>query len=306
VIEIDRLIRSVEEMKTSLRSFQKYVPADLVRDLLQKGIEARLGGQRAMLTISFSDIAGFTSIAETLPPEALVDQLGEYLNALSGSVHRHQGTVDKYIGDALMAFWGAPEPNPDHALDACRTALDYQRELAVLCRRWRERGQPEFHARTGVHTGDVVVGNIGSDARLNYTVIGDPVNLASRLEGLNKLYGTSILITDDTHRLVSGELLARPVDRVQVKGRAGGILIFELLGAKADQTGPLRNRVETTVKALNLYFRRDFSQAQALYRELMESDPDDALASVMAARCADYLVNPPSADWDGIYAVRTK
>ena len=200
VEEVDRLAVATEEMKTGLRSFRKYVPADLVRYLLKSGREAELGGERRALTMFFCDIADFTTISERLSPEMLVTHLGEYLQALSGQVLATGGTVDKYIGDAIMAFWGAPMPNARHALAACTAAVRCQQILARLRPSWEAAGKPPFRARIGLHTGEVVVGNIGSVERLNYTVIGDAVNLASRLEGLNKYYGTAVMISETTYR----------------------------------------------------------------------------------------------------------
>jgi adenylate cyclase len=187
ILEVDQLQRALEDMKTSLRSFRKYVPADLVAMLMASGQEAALGGERRPLTIYFSDIANFTTISESMDPENLVDHLGDYLQVLSDQILTTGGTVDKYIGDAIMAFWGAPVELPDHALAACTAAVRNQKILLELRARWTREGKPPFQARIGINTGEVVVGNIGSAQRLNYTVIGDEVNLASRLEGLNKL-----------------------------------------------------------------------------------------------------------------------
>ncbi len=304
--EVARLLGAVEEMKTSLRSFQKYVPAELVRELLREGIEARLGGHKRTLTISFTDIAGFTGLAEKLPPEALVDHLGEYLGALSECVHAHRGTVDKYIGDALMAFWGAPETNPNHALDACLAALEQQRVLGGLQQRWRRAGKPEFTTRTGIHTGEVIVGNIGSETRLNYTVIGDPVNLASRLESLGKIYRARILITEDTWTQVRDRISARPVDRVQVKGKAAGKRIFELLGTRETEAAGTRQTIELTNRALGLYFAGDFAAARELYEELRRHSPNDGVAAVMSERCRNYLLSPPGPDWNGVHVFHEK
>jgi adenylate cyclase len=232
VAEVDRLAKATEEMKTGLRSFQKYVPADLVRFVLAAGQEARLSAETRRATIFFCDIVDFTAIAERMTPVELVQHLGEYMQALSAEVVAACGTVDKYIGDAIMAFWGAPATDPDHAALACRAAVGCQQRLEKLRAQWREAGKPLFEARIGIHTGEVVVGNIGSEARLNYTVIGDAVNLASRLEGLNKHYGTRILITESTFREAQDEIIARPVDYVSVKGKTERVLVYELLGLK--------------------------------------------------------------------------
>ncbi len=288
--EINRLLRSVEGMKTNLRSFQKYVPSDLVRELVQSGTEARLGGHRDVLTIAFSDIANFTPIAESLPPEALLAQLGEYLGALSQSILRHRGTVDKYLGDGIIAFWGAPRPNPAHALDACTAALEQQCLLRDMNALWRAAGKPQFHTRIGIHTGEVIVGNVGSADRMDYTVIGDAVNLASRLEGLNKLYGTRILITADTWAPARERIAARPVDLVQVKGKTQGTLVYELLGLAADLDDALRHRITDTTTAFDLYQRGDFAGAAAVYGRLLQAQPEDSVARILRRRCEERSI----------------
>jgi adenylate cyclase len=193
--EVAQLASSMSDMKSSLRSFQKFVPIDVVREIVITATEARLGGKPALLTMFFSDIADFTAIAESMKPEEVVAHVGEYLGEMSEVILAGQGTVDKFIGDGIMAFWGAPKDNASHATDACRTALQCQQRLAELRIRWRIAGKPELRARIGLHTGPVIVGNIGSEKRLNYTAIGDSVNLTSRIEGLNKFYGTEILIS---------------------------------------------------------------------------------------------------------------
>ncbi|MBN8249784.1 MAG: adenylate/guanylate cyclase domain-containing protein, partial [Verrucomicrobia bacterium] len=189
VREVRELEQALTDARLSLRSFRKYVPADVVRLLMESGDEARLGGRTARLTLLFSDISNFTPIAETTEPQRLVEQLGEYLAAVSAAIHAHRGVVDKFIGDGVMAFWGAPQPDPHQALAAARAALEIQQRLDRLNARWAAEGRPVFPTRIGLHSGDAVVGNIGSEDRLNYTAIGDPVNLASRLESLNRLFG---------------------------------------------------------------------------------------------------------------------
>ena len=239
VKEVDRLAIAVEETKASLRSFRKYVPADLIRIVLATREEAGLGGERRTMTISFCDLADFTTLSEQLSPEDLLRQLGGYFSPLSSQILASGGTVDKYIGDAIMAFWGAPAPNPNHAIAACTAALRNQATLAGLRTRWAAQGLPRLHARIGIHTGEVIVGNIGCLTRLNYTVVGDPVNVASRLEGLGKHYGTSILIGEPTYQEARSSVIARPVDWVSVKGKTQGLKVFELLALKEEATPEL-------------------------------------------------------------------
>jgi len=306
IIEIEALTRAMEEMKRGLRSFRKYVPADLVRDLLASGEEAKVGGKRVQLTIHFSDIAGFTSIAETLPPEQLMASLGEYLEEMTASIVGSRGTVDKYIGDAVMAFWGAPRPDRSHAFHACEAVLANLARLDTLNARWEAEGRPRLEARTALHTGDVVVGNVGSGARLNYTVIGDAVNLASRLEGLNKLYGTRVLISQTTWKLVRDRMVGRPVDRVSVKGKAESIDIYELMGKAGETTAAEREAARRHTEAFELYLTRKWSDAATRLRAILGARPDDTPAKILLERCERWIAAPPGDDWDGVERMTSK
>jgi adenylate cyclase len=306
VLEVDRLASATEEMKAGLRSFQKYVPSDLVRSLLASGQEARLGGERRTVTIHFSDIANFTTIAEGLAPEKVVEHLGEYLGALSEPIAATGGTVDKYIGDAIMAFWGAPGWNPQHARAACTAAVRNQEKLAELRQRWKAEGKPLFFTRIGINTGEVLVGNIGSDARFNYTVIGDAVNLASRLEGLNKHYGTEILITETTYQQAQPDVVARPIDWVSVKGRAEAVLVYELLGLKGRVDRVAEDLAELSEKALAAYRARDWARAVGLFEQVLQLRAGDGPAQLLIARCQGYQAAPPGGDWNGVHHMDSK
>ncbi len=306
ILEVDRLADATEAMKTSLRSFRKYVPADLVARLMRSGQEAVLGGERRRLTIYFSDIAGFTSISEAMEPEALVEHLGEYLQALSEQVLASGGTVDKYIGDAIMAFWGAPQEMPENALAACRAAVRNQQVLARLRDKWKQEGKPLFFARIGINTGEVVVGNIGSAARLNYTVIGDAVNLASRLEGLNKYYGTATMISEMTYEEAKDDIVARPLDWVTVKGKTRGVLVYELLGLKGETDASLVELAETFGQALQAYWRQEWDGAMRGFEQVLARWPDDAPAKEMLHRCRQYRESPPGPGWDGVHRMESK
>jgi adenylate cyclase len=286
ILEIRELAEAMAKMKVNLRSFQKYVPADLVGDLVRSGQEAALGGHMQTVTIFFSDITNFTGAAEKLEPERLVDHLAEYLDAVSTGIALEHGTVDKFIGDAVMAFWNAPHPKPDHAAAACRAALKNQRMLDMLGPRWQAGGKPAFATRIGIHTGPVVVGNIGSEHRMNYTVIGDSVNLASRLEELNKTYGTRILISESTRDAAGGAILARPVDSVNVKGKTDFVKVYELICEGGTESARQKEQALLTERAFEFYLRNDRARAATLYRELVQGWPDDPVAAVMLARCS--------------------
>jgi adenylate cyclase len=306
LMEVDQLGRATEQMKTSLRSFGRYVPTDLVRQLLASGTEAQLGGSTRVLTIFFCDLANFTGISEMLTPQQLVEQLGEYFRAFTEEVTASGGTVDKFIGDAVMAFWGAPLENPDHAAAACRCALACQNRLAELRKAWKDQGKPLLFARIGINTGPVVVGNIGSDTRLNYTVIGDAVNVASRLEGLNKFYGTSICISDETRRAAGDTVVARPIDRVSVKGKAAPVLAYELLGLVTKTSTDEQRLVEIHGRGLEFYRRREWTAAIAEFEEVLHTRPGDGPATEMLRRCRIFEREPPAADWDGVNHMDSK
>jgi adenylate cyclase len=306
ILEVDQLQRALEDMKTSLRSFRKYVPADLVAMLMASGKEAVLGGERRPLTIYFSDVANFTTISESMDPEELVDHLGEYLQVLSDQILMTGGTVDKYIGDAIMALWGAPVEMPDHALAACTAAVRNQKILLELRERWTSEGKPPFHARIGINTGEVVVGNIGSAKRLNYTVIGDAVNLASRLEGLNKYYGTQILISEATYEEAKAGIVARPLDWVSVKGKNTAVLVYELLGLKGETSPEQEEMAEKFAQALHAYHRQEWTEALLGFEALLERWPEDAPAREMKRRCEAYREQAPGASWDGVHHVESK
>ncbi|HEV3116931.1 MAG TPA: adenylate/guanylate cyclase domain-containing protein, partial [Gemmataceae bacterium] len=306
VREVDRLAQAFEEMKTGLRSFQKYVPADLVRSLLASNREAGLGGERRQVTISFCDIADFTTTAERMTPEDLVEHLRVYLSALSQEIHETGGTVDKYIGDAIMAFWGAPVVNPLHALAACTGAIRCQARLRSLRPLWQAQGKPPFFCRIGVNTGEAVIGNIGSEARLNYTVIGDAVNLASRLEGSNKTYHTEMIISESTYQEAGPAIVARPLDWVLVKGKSEPVLIYELLGLREEVEAGCVEAAALCGQALAAYRRQDWSAAIVLFEQVCRLRPADPPARLMIARCKKYLDEPPDDGWNGAYRLEGK
>ncbi len=298
VVEVRQLASAVEDMKRGLRSFQKFVPVDFVRSLVASGGEASLGGKRGNITVHFSDIADFTTISEKLPPEELVVLLSEYLSLMSGPILASGGTIDKFIGDAVMAFWNAPNTVADHAFVACKTVLENQAILAKRRPQWAAAGKPALTARVGLHTGDAVVGNIGSDARLDFTAIGDTVNLASRLEGLNKSYGTEIIISAATHERVAKRVVARPIDRVAVKGKDASILIYELLGLAGAVEAAVEARAMRHAAAIEAYFERRWDDAIG--------EPDDKAARLIVERARAYKIAPPPEGWDGTHRMTSK
>jgi adenylate cyclase len=296
VVDIDASIRN---MKKGLRSFKKYVPSEVVTQLMAQGREAVIEGERRELTLFFSDIEGFTSISERVGPERLVAMLGAYFEGVTRILLAHGGTVDKYIGDSVMAFWGAPRPVPGHAEAACRAALEAQACIRGLNEAWAAQGLDPFPTRIGIHTGEATVGNIGFDARMNYTAIGDNVNLASRLEGLNKHYGTSILVSGATLEAAGGTLLVRKVDLVTVKGKDRPIGIHELLAMRGEAGAGLEARAARFDAAFAHYEARRWDEALAI----LEADfpAADGPALTLAARCRAFREAPPEPGWDGVF-----
>ena len=302
IVELEDLSRAIADMAGGLAAFRKYIPADLVKTLVSEGVEPRPGGAIRTLTVLFADIAGFTGLSERLG-DRVVPLLSGYLDLVSREVSSHGGTIDKFIGDAVMAFWGAPAANADHAVDACRTAFACQEAL-------RQSGLFDdagrlLRVRIGVNSGAVLVGNIGSEFRLNYTVIGDAVNVASRLEGANKEYGTDIIIGEETRRLAGDRIVVRELDRLMVYGREGGLAIYELLGLAEGGAEPPA-WAALYERGLAAYRARDFAAAVKCFQEVLLARPGDQPAHVMLARSREFLHSPPGKDWEATNAMKVK
>lgn len=305
--EIQLMSQAISAMKSGLQAFRRYVPAELVRQLIHTGEEARLGGQQRDLTVFFSDISGFTGIAERLAPAELMLRLSEYFDDLTRILSAEQGTVDKYIGDSILAFWGAPVADPEHARHACAAALDCQERLMELNRRWESEGKSPFHTRIGISTGETVVGNVGSSERINYTVMGDNVNLASRLEGVNKIYGTKIIVSRATFEASSEHFWLRPLDIVAVKGKNEGTTIYELMGRKtAGEGGDLPKLCAAFTRGFEAYLSRDWDGACEIFAGLARLSPDDAPTALYLSRCRHYRDHPPGQEWQGIEYLEVK
>jgi len=302
--EVAEVMEGVERAKTSMRALGKYVPMDLVRELYAANREPELGGELVDLSMMFTDLEGFTSLAERLTPDALAVALGAYLEAMTAGVRSTDGTVDKFIGDAVMAFWNAPRRLPDHPLRACRAALACMKATRSLYASPAWKGLSPLFTRYGLHTARVLVGHFGAPERLSYTALGDGVNLAARLEPLCKQYGVAALVSEAIVTAVAGAPAGaggdapsfRLVDRVAVKGKHVAVRVYELLEGKRTET------VEIYEEAFAAYLARDFTRA----RDMLLALPDDPPSCVLAARCAAMLASPPPADWDGVYVATTK
>ena len=292
-------------------TFRRYLNPEVLEQLAREPERVRLGGEAREVTIFFSDIRSFTTISETLQrqagPEAVADLMNEYLTAMTKILFEHEGLLDKYIGDAVMAFWGAPVVVPDHAARACQAALHMLDALARLNEGWRGRGWPLVAIGVGIATGEVVVGNFGSETRFNYTIMGDYVNLASRLEGLNKTYHTRILLSETTQRAVAGEFVCREVDRVEVKGKHQSVAIYELLGPLAADTDGSRRRLAADfAEALAAYRARDWDGAEARIARLTADWDGDGPTAELARRIRELRASPPGEEWDGVYRPKEK
>jgi adenylate cyclase len=263
-------------------------------------------GQRSEISVYFSDIAGFTSFSEVLPPERMVRLLNDYLTQMTEIVLAHGGIVDKYIGDAIMAFWGAPIATPDHARLAVKAALAMRRREAELRPKWQAEYGTLLTARAGVNSGSAVVGNMGSKHKIAYTAMGDMVNLASRLEGANKAYGTSLMISESTYARVKDEIEVRELDRLAVKGKAQPVVVYEVLceaGRLDERTAETRRRYD---KALVLYREQKFVEAKDAFRAVHDHDPSDGPSQTYLERCEWFIAHPPGADWDGVWHMKEK
>jgi adenylate cyclase len=288
------------------QAFSHYMSDLLVQDLLKHPEKLRLGGEKRVLTVFFSDLAGFTSMSEKLTPEEVVTLLNRYLTAMTDIILASGGIIDKYEGDAIMAFWGAPIPQEDHAARGCLAALENQARLAELREEFIRIGLPPVFARIGINTGEMIIGNLGSSQRFDFTVIGDSVNLASRLEGAGKEYGTAILISEETYRHAQAAVEVRELDLLQVKGKQLPVRIYELV-AKKGGLGPGQKRAyELFAEALALYRKQEWEEASRRLQQVLELNPEDGPAKTFIRRCQSYKANPPGPGWDGVYRLTTK
>lgn len=310
LIEINQLSEAMEDMKVSLNNFGKYIPKALTKQFLTSGKDVHLGGETQELCIFFSDVADFTNLAEGLKPADLMLHLSEYFEELSKIILFEKGTIDKFIGDSIMAFWGAPVKDDQNAYNACRSALLCQQKLRTLNKFWHSVKRPPLVTRMGIHLGRAVVGNVGSSERMNYTAIGDSVNLASRLEGLNKHYGTTLIISEAVRLRLPETFITRPLDTVAVKGKKDSTKIYELIGAEKDDRlhPPSAQAIMFAHRfgqGVDLYINQQFKDAHAHFMQLEQDNQkeyhfEDKMTAVYLKRCEEFILTPPPADWDGV------
>ncbi len=298
-----------EREKLFIRNaFSTYLSGDVVEELVSDPTKLKLGGSKRYITAIFTDVKGFSTISEKLDPEDLVKLLNDYLSQMSDIILSERGTIDKYEGDAIIAFFGAPVEVPDHALRACTAAIRMKRVEAELNKKYAELGMspsPIF-TRIGINTGDMVVGNMGTEKKMNYTMMGNAVNLAARLEGVNKQYGSWILASEDTLRETEGKILYRKLDRVRVVGINTPVRLCHVLDLKDEAPEELLGKIDRFHTALDLFENMDWTGAKAAFSAVLESDPEDAAAKVYLTRCDTYIAKAPSGTWDGVYNLNEK
>ena len=285
--------------------FGQYVPPELVDEMSRDPAHYSMEAESREMTVLFTDVRGFTTISEGLDPKALSQLMNEFLTPLTEVIYRHRGTIDKYMGDCIMAFWGAPLPDPLHARTGILAGLEMQKTLKDLQPRFKARNWPEIHIGVGLNTGRMSVGNMGSRIRLAYTVMGDAVNLASRLEGLTKVYGADIIVGEDTRAGVS-DVVFREIDRVRVKGKDAAVAIFEPLGLR-DEVDPARlDEIESFHQMLELYRSQNWEMAERQLLDLQKMSPDRRLYQTFLERIAFLRAHPPGSEWDGAFTFETK
>lgn len=290
IYEIQVMSDALHSAIVALSSFAKYIPKILVTQLMQNKLIAESGGEKKLVTILFTDIANFTEIAETMDPDLLMLHVSEYLNLISEIIHHYQGNIDKYIGDAVMAFWNDPILDPEHVLHACLAVLGCKHKLLQMNAKWEKHGRPPLVTRFGLHTGLAIVGNVGSEDRLNYTLLGDSVNLASRLEALNKNYGTSIIVSDAVYEACKDQLLFRPIDVVKVRGKRQETVIYELMAAlpqlhcEFSASANMMQLAEWTTLGYSAFHAGDVIKAREIFEKILQEYPQDCVAKLYVAR----------------------
>lgn len=295
------------EKKVIMGAFQHYVPAKVVQELVENPEKLTLGGEERIMTVLFSDVANFTTISESLTPRELVMLINEYLSEMTDIILKYDGIIDKYEGDAIMAEFGAPIYYEEHALNACKASLEMQARLKELSRGWRREGRPVLGCRTGINTGNMIVGNMGSNKVFDYTVLGDEVNLASRLEGANKPFGTRIMISDSTRAVVEDQMITRPLDMIVVKGKSKPVKVFELIADREEKLDSLiENVLPMYISGIECYENRQWDRAVSFFRQCLRLIPDDGPSKLYLRRVQEFAKNPPPDDWDGVYQLKSK
>ena len=300
LVEFRQYVIERQQGQRIARTFGQYIPPQLVAEMTASRQEVTVGGESREMTVLFSDVRGFTTLSEGLAPQELTSLMNAFLSPMTHIIHDHRGTIDKYMGDAIMAFWGAPLHDADHARQGVVAALGMVRKMDGLKNEFLSRGWKPIKVGIGLNTGMMNVGNMGSDFRMAYTVLGDAVNLGSRVESLTKQYGVNLMITEYTQAKVPG-LVSREVDLVRVKGKAAPVRLYEPLGFEGEVDAQTRARVSEHLAALALFRGQQWDAAEAAFAALSAAEPERVLSKLYLERIDAYRADPPPADWDGVY-----
>ncbi|MBU3918244.1 adenylate/guanylate cyclase domain-containing protein, partial [bacterium] len=287
-------------------AFQQYLSPKVIDRLVADPSLLKLGGEKKEITAFFSDVQGFSTISESLTPEELVELLNEYLTAMTDIIMKYEGTVDKFEGDAVIAFFGAPISFADHASRACLASLEMQEKLVEMRKTWKQQGKHELYVRIGLNTGETVVGNMGSAYRMDYTMMGDTVNLAARLEGVNKQYKTYCMISEFTYEEVKESIEVRELDLIRVVGKNEPVRIYEVLGRKGEVNDEKLKAVKFFVKGLQLYRKQQWDEAKKYFAHTNKLMKGDGTSNVFIERCNSYKEYNPGKDWDGVFQMMSK
>ncbi len=304
-VTIYRLFTEGKEKKFIKNAFGQYLSPTVIEQLVANPAQLNLGGERKVLTAFFSDVAGFSTISEKLSPEELVDLLNIYLTEMTDIILKYGGTVDKFEGDAIIAFFGAPIPFEDHAKRACLATIDMQRRLIELRKMWHDEGKPELLVRIGLNTGPMVVGNMGSKNRMDYTVMGDSVNLAARLEGANKQYSTYTMISDGTYKSVKEFVEVRKLDIIRVVGKSEPVAVYELICPKGELDPEHKKQIALFHDGLSCYLEQKWDKAINCFQSIPEST-NNSPSSIYIKRCKEFKTSPPGSNWDGVFSLTEK
>lgn len=305
VISTFRYITEEKEKGKIRKAFSYYVTKQVVDEIMKDINQLKLGGEKRLLTVFFSDIRGFTTISEKLPPEMLVNLLHEYLNPMTEIIFKYNGTLDKYMGDGIMAIFGAPLHSPDHAINCTKASLEMIDVLKTLREEWKKRGLPDINIGIGINTGEMVVGNMGSNVKFEYTAIGDQVNLGSRLEGTNKEYGTNIIASEGTVKHLNDQFIVRELDFIRVKGKKEPVRIYEIVSEKSILK-EIPKWIATFEEGLKLYREQKFDEAKSKFEETIKLRGEDKPSKVFLERIEIFKTDPPPTDWDGVFTMKTK
>jgi adenylate cyclase len=307
-LSLMKFLRTAREKGYIRNAFAHYLSADVINELLTDPDKLSLGGEKKYMTAMFTDVKGFSTISEKLDPQDLVRLLNIYLTEMSDTIMSQRGTIDKYEGDAIIAFFGAPVAYPDHAERACYAACRMKSLEEELNKRTMESkmSPSPILTRIGINTGDMVVGNMGSAKKMDYTIMGNAVNLAARLEGVNKQYGTWMLMSEATYKEGGANYVCRKLDRVRVVGINEPVRLYELVGNKQFVTSQKKEIVERFHAALDVFEQKEWESAQKTLLEILALDPEDGPAGVYSKRCAEFLAKAPPPNWDGVFNLTAK